>query len=294
MRPPQQVVLRSDAGYSARLAAAPDGTLALISAGRDEVPMLRLLEPDGRVRVEQYLKRLTPDRDWVSAGPSQMSGLSFTQDSKLLYLMNDDLTEVGDQRAQLWKIDARTGQVLEVLQDLGGAAGSVTPDGRAYVFVAVSPGRAELTQIDLATHAREVLAVAEPGTTYAAPAVSPDGRRIAFSRGGPQGFDLVVREPGGELRQVTFDGRFNYGPRWVDDGRLVFLREKDGRAQAHFVDRRDRRRLGRHRRALLGARPGPRPGPARLPQPRRLGLERRRRAARLPRAGRADARGGRG
>ncbi len=235
-RPPGQTVLRDDAGYAVRLAAAPDGTLAAISSGRDEITLLRLLEPDGRVRVERPLTRLTPDRDYVSIGPGQVSGLSFTRDSRWLYLMNDDLSERGDDLAQLWKLDARTGELVEIVQAVGGSGGSVTPDGRAYVFVALSPGRAELTELDLATHARRVLATAAPGFTFAAPAVSPDGQRIAFSRGGPGGFDLVVREASGELRELTHDGRFNYGPRWIDAESLVILREHEGRAQAHLID----------------------------------------------------------
>lgn len=235
-RPAGQTVVRAGAGYSVRLAAAPDGTLAVLSVGRDEVPMLRLLSPDGSVRVERYLTRITPDRDYVSASPGQLSGLSFTADSRWLFLMNDDLTSWGDDRAQLWKIDATTGETIEIIQDVGGAGGSVTPDGSGYVFVAMQPGHAELTLLDLRTRERTVLAVSEPGTTFAAPAVSPDGNRIALSRGGPNGFDLLLWERGGEVSQLTRDGKFNYGPRWVDDSRLVFLRDFDGRAQAHLID----------------------------------------------------------
>ena len=236
IRPPEQVVLREDVGYAARLASAPDGTLAMITSHRDEVAMLRLLEPDGRLRVEMKLARFAPIREWTSAGPRQMTGLSFTADSRWLFLMNDDSSMLGDDRSQLWKVDARTGEVVQVWQDLGGMGGTINPQGDRYLFIDFSPGRSEFVQFDLATGEKTPLTHFGVGTTLAAPAWSPDGTRLVFSRWSDRGFDLVVRNADGSFHPLTADGRFNYGSRWIDNERILFLRDKDGRAQAHQLD----------------------------------------------------------
>jgi len=232
--PASQTVLRAQVGFSARLAAAPDGTLAVISQGLDEPPRLRLLEADGRVRAEQRLVRLTPDREWVSAGPQQMSGLSFTADSRWLFLMNDDLSSTGEDRAQLWKLDASTGEVVQVWQGLGGRGGTVSPDGRRYLFVSVAPGRDTVTALDLETGERKALR--HFGAAVGGLSLSPDGKRLALSAWTHDGFDLFVLEPDGELRQLTSDARSNYGAHWVDGARLLLPRELDGRLQAHLID----------------------------------------------------------
>ena len=47
-------------GYFARLASAPDGTLAAITAGLDSVPELRIHNPDGSVRLRRALTNFCP------------------------------------------------------------------------------------------------------------------------------------------------------------------------------------------------------------------------------------------
>ncbi|MBS1149506.1 MAG: hypothetical protein H6Q89_1204 [Myxococcaceae bacterium] len=236
VRPPDQHKLVDAVGYAARLASAPDGTLAMVSAGRDEVPKLKILEPDGRLRAELTLATFLPMRDWVSAGPSQTSGMSFTADSRWLYLMNDDVTSIGDSRAQLWKIDAQTAEVVTVWPDVGGLGGAVHPSGDRYLFIDLSPGRSELTELDLRTGKRRALTTGGQGITYAAPAWAPDGKTIAFSRHSTLGWDLWVRGADGAMKALTADGQFNYGAKWIDAQRVLFMREHDGRSQAHLLD----------------------------------------------------------
>ncbi len=236
LRPENQKVVIDALGYAARLASAPDGTMAVVSAGRDEVAKLRILKADGTLRAELKLAQFFPSRDWVSAGPEQTSGMSFTADSRWLYLMNDDVASIGDSRAQLWKIDALTAEVVTVWQDVGGLGGAVHPSGDRYLFVDISPGRSELVELDLRTGKRTPLTTGGQGITYAAPAWAPDGKRIVFSRFSTHGWDLGLREADGAIKALTADGKFNYGARWVDVERIVFMREKDGRAQAHQLD----------------------------------------------------------
>lgn len=235
-RPPSPgaVTLRDTLGFAARLAVAPDGTVALVTQGLEEPGRLRLFEADGTLRAEVRLVQLAPDREWITAGPMQMSGLSFTADSKWLWLMNDDFNVDGEDRAHLWKVDARSGDTVQVVHGLGGRGGAIAPDGSHYVWVATTPGKDALTSLDLRTQARTELASfadAVGGLAYA-----PDGHALAFSKWTGDGFDLFVRESNGDLRQLTFDGRSNYGVRWVNERQLLFAREHEGRLQGHLID----------------------------------------------------------
>src|SRR5690606_1421261 len=72
-------------------------------------------------------------------------------------------------------------------------------------------------------------------TSLGPPSISADGR-IAFPRWGSRSFDLWLLEPGSTPRALTEDDVFDYAPRWLPDGRLLFTREHDGRAQAAWMD----------------------------------------------------------
>ncbi len=236
-RPAGQRVLRADVGQLVRVASHPaSGTIAVLTSGLEEGPRLRILERDGRVRVERTLVRLTTGREWVFAGPSSMSGLSFTANGRWLYLFNDDLTLVGDTRGQLWRVDAQTGEVLKVWQDIGyGLGGAVHPDGSAYTYVRSAPGRSSFVDVDLET-GKETTLLEIDGRSSAAPAWSPNGKRLVFSRLDPEGWNLLLREPDGAVRELTTDGAFDYAAHFEDETHVVFARTFDGRLQAHRLD----------------------------------------------------------
>ena len=50
------------------------------------------------------------------------------------------------------------------------------------------------------------------------------------------GRDLWLREADGSTRALTDDGAFNYGAHWIDTERVLFLREHEGRVQAHQLE----------------------------------------------------------
>jgi hypothetical protein len=237
-RPPSEKVLFEDVGQLGRIAAHPaSGTIALISSGNEQVPLLRIFEADGRLRLEQRLARLGTDRDWVYVGPGSMSGLSFTGDGKFLWLLNDDLIARGDTRAQLWKIDAQTGEVLQVIQEIGrGLGGSVSADGRSFTFVDLPPGQSRLVEKNLETGALTVLAEFPPEISVSAPHWNDAHTRLVYTRHDPNGWNLVLREADGTTRDLTTDGAFNYAPKWIDDGHVLFARTAGKYLQAHRLD----------------------------------------------------------
>jgi hypothetical protein len=235
-RPATQQVLVEDGGYFARLAANPgDGATALLSVGRERITHLSVYERDGRERFSRALVRLLPGRRWVVASPSLVSGMTFSRDGRWVYLVSADVDVVGSYTAKLWRVDARTGDVERIWDGLEGMGGDVTVDGRGYVFVEVKGDVANLVRLDLESGQRERLTDFKAHTALGPPSVSPGGQHLVFPLAGESGWDLVLREPDGSLRWLTRDGRFNYSPRWLDADHLAFMREHEGRLQAHVL-----------------------------------------------------------
>lgn len=234
--PPDQTRVAGDLGPFPRMAAGPDGAIAVISERRDDVPRLEIRDPDGHLRVDRRLTPLLPPRRWIEADTELVSGMDFTADGRWLFLVMSDLGSQGEDVARLWKVDARTGEVVQVFGPLSGMGGTVRPDGGAYVYVRLDQDVANLVERDLATGAERALTHFRTKTTLGAPAYAPDGKRIAYSGWTGSGFDLFLREPDGTTRALTHDGRFNYSPRWIDESHLLFLREVDRHAQAHVLD----------------------------------------------------------
>jgi hypothetical protein len=223
----------------ARIATDPRrGTIAVVSVGLEEVPMLRVVSPEGAVLAERRLLRMTPDRDWVTASPSTMSGLSFSGDGRFLFVLNDDLIERGDTRAQLWKLDASTLELVQLWTDLGrGQGGSVSADGTRYTFVELPPrGRARIVERELDSGKTTVLYEADPSVGVGAPSWNASHTQLAFSVHDGDGWNLAVLGPDGSTRQLTHDRAFNYAPRWVDDRHLVFARVAGSYLQVHRLD----------------------------------------------------------
>ncbi len=236
-RPAAQVMLAPDLGYLARLAASPtDGALATISVGVDQVVQLTVREADGRERFSRSLVQVLPGREWIVSHPSAVSGLTFSRDGRHLFFLSEDLDIDGGATYAVRQFDAHTGEFVRSWPGLRGIGGDLTPDGAGYVYVAIEQDRSNLVRLDLTTGVVEPLTRFESRESLGAPAVSPDGSRIVFSRRGSDGYNLFLREQDGAIRQLTQDGRFNYSSRWMNAETVVFLREHKGRPQAHALN----------------------------------------------------------
>lgn len=239
-RPATEKILVEDVGQLARLAThAGTGAFAVVSSGIEQVSFLRIYEANGTLRAEQRLTRIGPGREFVYVGPGTMSGLSFTEDGKWLYLLNDDLISRGDTRAQIWKIDAQTAEVVKVVQEVGrGMSGSISADGRSFTFVDNEPGHTRIVERDLETGVNTVIEEFPPGVSVGSPSWNRKHDVLVYSRLDGNGWNLVVRDDGA-TRELTYDGQFNYGARWLDDDQIVFARTAGKYLQAHRINVRN-------------------------------------------------------
>lgn len=234
-RPPDQKTLQDGLGSFARIASAPDGTLAILSAPRDGPVLLTVRGPDDAVRLEEPLRPLLPERPFIAGHPLSVSGLSFSADGRWLYVVIADVGQAGDDDNVLVELDAHTGEVRRTWSGLEGLGGTVTPDGQDYLFTHLDQDIANLFRLHLDSGRREPLTHATTHQSLGTATISPSGKRIAFPRWQGAGFDLVVLEDGVE-RQVTHDARFNQSPRFVDEDHVVLLRDEGGHAQAEVVE----------------------------------------------------------
>ena len=236
-RPAAQRTVATELGGFARMAASrADGAMAVISSRRDDVVRLTVYERDGSLRFSRRLTQILPGRRWTSVHPLEVSGMDFTADGKRLFMTYADVASDGNITARLWEVDSRNGDVLRVMGPMEGFGGTIRPDGRRYVFVQMAGETGNLVEWDLATDRRRMLTDFQAHSTLGSPSYSPDGKQIAFSKYTGEGFDLFLLPESGPARQLTDDGAFNYAPRWLDPGRLIFSREAQGRVQAHTFD----------------------------------------------------------
>jgi hypothetical protein len=222
-RPQDQRVIRQ-AGYSARYARAADGTEAVLGADHDRPAWLAVYGPDGRLRSERELADVLPPRRLAVAAPTLASGLSFSPDARSLYFVALDLDPTY-QVSRLYRYDVDSGALEVVNRDLRGAGGSLSPDGRRYVFARADGDHHDLAELDLANGAVRVIAREPHGAFVASPRVSPDGTRIVASHFDGQRFRIVLLDARDGRLLVTLPTGDDpvHDASWVDDHRVVFL-----------------------------------------------------------------------
>ncbi len=236
-RPLAQTTWAPPAGESARLATCPAGRLtAVAQEGLDALPTLTLLREDGSVLWSRNTVGL-----WDAHGPNRarvtaMSGISFTRACDRLFVAASQPTQDQSLVTVLFAFDTHTGKPTRLGEPLQGMGGGIDAAGQRYAYVHIQGGVAKLAWRDLVTGEDVILDIDAEATSLGAPAFSPDGQSLAFAARTPQGFNILVRNAQGAVTALTDDAQFNYGPRWRDDGHLIFMRGVDGRSQAVEVE----------------------------------------------------------
>jgi dipeptidyl aminopeptidase/acylaminoacyl peptidase len=133
-----------------------------------------------------------------------------------------------DGRIDLWVIDAAGGLPLQ-LSDRAALQGpdanqrhssaiAWTPDGRDIVYASNRDGKLWIVPVD----GGPALAIDEGPGNHHSPAVSPDGRQVAYvAERGEQG-DIIVADIGGRwTRTISSGDEYVLQPRWSPDGRTL-------------------------------------------------------------------------
>lgn len=235
-KPAEQRSLRA-LGSDARYERGADGSEAIIDASQDEPPRLRVFDRNGVLRVERNLVDVLPPRKLIVASPLTISGLSFSRDGSALYFVAVDVGPV-QQTARLIRVDVGSGNVTEVVSDVGGAGGSLDRDGQRYVFSRAVGDRWVLADLDLTTHAVRTLGAVEPHTYAIDPQVSPDGKRVLATvfHGEKAQLEVLDRNTGASLSVIPGPSGPTTEGRWLDDGRVTFVADDGGKLQVFVAD----------------------------------------------------------
>ena len=180
----------------------------------------RLVPPSGQRLIDDVL---------------QVSDLVFSpQGSWLLYVRHTNRTVDGRTRGAyyVWKYDLRRKTASEVGV---GVSASCFPGARFAVIARPDSltSRGQLWTVDLRT-GREHLLASSDVWGFLEPAVSPDGKKIAFvSASGrsntPVNFDIaVMNSDGSHSRWVTFHPGHDICPRWSPDSKSIYFLSQRG------------------------------------------------------------------
>lgn len=232
--PTTQAELKPPMGYWARMASCPaQQRVAVAHMGTDQVPILQVWNADGSEQFSRRLIDILPGRDRITGSIQGVSGLSFSSDCSRLFFHFADLGVDTAYSTSLFELDGHDGARVGHWQGMNGVGGNLHPDGKRYAYVRLVDDTASLTLHHLETNEEVVLPPVPGVTTVATPAFSADGQALAFAARTPAGFNLFLRRgPDGAYEQLTDDDAFNYAPRWLDAGHLLFTRGHEGRLQA--------------------------------------------------------------
>jgi Tol biopolymer transport system component len=148
--------------------------------------------------------------------------------TQMMFLSDRDLFSI-----DLFLADARTGKIkrqitktavdahLQSLEFIE-SAGSWSPDGKQFVFSAISSGKPVLVLYDVA-RGKRIREIKFPALGQILnPSWSPDGHSIAFSGLSGGLTDLYIEDlVSGQLRRVTDDQFADLQPAWSPDGRTL-------------------------------------------------------------------------
>lgn len=223
----RQLVLE---GFS-KAAVSPDGkSLAVLrrdADGRNELALSLPLGAPLRPYRHPAIASLTLEEN--------SSSLAFTRDGRYLGVISDNRGQ-----PQFWRIPVA-----------GGAPERLAYSGHNFTFFAwLGDGRRIVTAFTGAQYAPSFVMNLQAGTSYplttggardAYPALSPDGRILAYSTG--EGLYGIVEVPlnGSQPRVVVASSRQGVAPSWAPDGtHFAYITNRSGVAEVWLRNRADR------------------------------------------------------
>jgi Tol biopolymer transport system component/imidazolonepropionase-like amidohydrolase len=210
-------------------AFSPDASSIAFVSERDSLPGIWIRDAEGVVRPTAHVRGSLAGPSWSPDGARLSFNAMTRRDSRLLTV--DLMTGGGEPQAMsaadedVFPFRATWTSEHEFLYTADGRIKRGTTDGTARGEIQF---RAEvrLTRDSYERHRRDFdTTEPQPVRGILAPAVSPDGDRVAFSALG----DLWVTAIGGAPRRLTNDRHVDLHPMWSPDGRqLAFVSDRGG------------------------------------------------------------------
>ncbi len=174
----------------------------------------------------------------ITNTPSYTCNPVFSPDNKrILYTEYEKIGEhynaptqkyIADYETFLWSYDLEKGTLIQYGK---GFLADFFPDGKQVVCVRTGK-KNELWILNLET-GQEYTLLSNDTKGYSQPAVSPDGKKVAFvgvsSINNKSNFDLfVINADGTGLTQITFHPGNDYNPKWSKDGKSLYFTSQRG------------------------------------------------------------------
>lgn len=209
--------------------------------------------PDGR-QIAYWAIDLDGDRDIWTIPAEGGQAVRITRDSYLdwdpvwspdgayLYFCSNRGGSMAVWRVPMKQGSGEAGGAPELVRTPGPypAHLSFSRDGRRMTHVhLLTTGRLSTVRFDPARNAvaSEPKEITRSTKGTSRPALSPDGRSLAFNSTEQEENLFVMSVDGSGLRQLTYDGRRNRGPRWSPDGkRIAFFSNRSGEWEIWTVD----------------------------------------------------------
>ena len=137
-------------------------------------------------------------------------------------------------RTALYVLDLKTNKRVLTSYRPGMNSGAVFSKDGQFIFLSMTmgAGAADIYKINLKGEIIKRLTNGPAGAINVEPTLSPDGSKIAFSseRGG-RPMIYVMNAEGGDVKRLTFKGKFNSSPSWSPDGSKIAFAAQD---ESHF------------------------------------------------------------